>query len=416
MVAKLLFGVKLVTKAATNMNTKKRILIIGPGMEIGGVERSLLGLLGALDYSRFDVDLFLFSHTGELLKYMSEQATLLPKNKLYELIEKPIKYLFKNGHLFVGTVRLLTRTIGQLRKRSGFGKNIQYHLCHRILTAFVPANPVRYDLALGFFAPHYYLTDRVIASFKIGWVHTDYRAEEYDVAFNRKMWAGLNKIATVSEAVKLSFCELYPELSDKVVVVENVLDPEFVRLQAREFDATIELAHNGAFTILSIGRFCKQKAFDEAISACKMLVDEGRRFRWYFIGYGPDEEALRKQIVDTKLSDYVVILGKKENPYPYIVACDLYAQPSRYEGKAVTVREAQILAKPVLITDFPTAQSQLTDGFDGHICPMGAEGIAAGVRYMMDNPQYTRQLAQNAANSDYSGGEALKEILSFVND
>ena len=32
---------------------KKKILIIGPGMEIGGVERSLLGLLNSIDYDNF---------------------------------------------------------------------------------------------------------------------------------------------------------------------------------------------------------------------------------------------------------------------------------------------------------------------------------------------------------------------------
>ena len=49
-------------------------------------------------------------------------------------------------------------------------------------------------------------------------------------------------------------------------------------------------------------------------------------------------------------------------------ACDLYVQPSRYEGKAVTVTEAKILAKPILITNYSTAESQIEDGIDGVIC------------------------------------------------
>ena len=39
---------------------KKKILIVMPGaLELGGVERSLIGLLSSVDYDYYDVDLFL---------------------------------------------------------------------------------------------------------------------------------------------------------------------------------------------------------------------------------------------------------------------------------------------------------------------------------------------------------------------
>ena len=37
-------------------------------MELGGAERSLIGLLDAFDTHNYDVDLFLMRHEGELLK------------------------------------------------------------------------------------------------------------------------------------------------------------------------------------------------------------------------------------------------------------------------------------------------------------------------------------------------------------
>ena len=49
---------------------KKSILLFSQAMELGGVERSLLGLLGAVDYERFEVDVFLMRHSGELLPYL----------------------------------------------------------------------------------------------------------------------------------------------------------------------------------------------------------------------------------------------------------------------------------------------------------------------------------------------------------
>ena len=57
---------------------KPSILIFSQAMELGGVERSLLGLLDSIDYDRYDVDLFLMRHSGELMPYLNPKARLLP--------------------------------------------------------------------------------------------------------------------------------------------------------------------------------------------------------------------------------------------------------------------------------------------------------------------------------------------------
>ena len=100
------------------------------------------------------------------------------------------------------------------------------------------------------------------------------------------------------------------------------------------------------------------------------MIRAGLDVYWYIIGFGADEQLIRRKIAECGMDGRVVLLGKKENPYPYIVACDLYVQPSRYEGKCVAVREAQMLGKPVVITNYATSASQLEDGVDGVIVPM----------------------------------------------
>ena len=88
---------------------------------------------------------------------------------------------------------------------------------------------------------------------------------------------------------------------------------------------------------------------------------------------------IHDKIKESGMEDEVIMLGKKANPYPYIKKCDIYIQPSRYEGKAVTVLEAQMLGKPVVITDFPSSDSQLEDGIDGVIVPLDDSGCADGI-------------------------------------
>ena len=46
---------------------KPRIFIAIHYMHLGGAETSLLGLLQAFDTSKVDVDLFVYSHEGELM-------------------------------------------------------------------------------------------------------------------------------------------------------------------------------------------------------------------------------------------------------------------------------------------------------------------------------------------------------------
>lgn len=55
--------------------------------------------------------------------------------------------------------------------------------------------------------------------------------------------------------------------------------------------------------------------------------------KWYLIGYGGDEPLIRQKIDEAGMQARVIILGKKDNPYPYMRACDLYVQPSRYEAR-----------------------------------------------------------------------------------
>lgn len=364
---------------------KKEILIIGPGMEIGGVEKSLLGLLDSIDYDKCNVDLFLYTHTGELMPFINDHVNLLPENIYYSLAKWPIIKLFKSRHFYVGTIRLLSKLYGAIRSKFTGSGSINTAFCRKLLTRKISMLPKQYDEVYSFFQPHFFALKKVKANEKIGWVHTDYSSEfeKQDRAFYLPMWKGLDRIACVSESVKNSFESVYPELKSKTIVIENVLPINLIKAQSTEFSVENEIPRDGSFRILSIGRFCTAKAFDDAIIAANKLHAEGVNCKWYFIGYGPEEDKLKALISKFHSEEYTIILGKKINPYPYILECDLYAQPSRYEGKAVTVCEAQLLQKPVLITNYNTAKSQLTNESVSHICDLGVDGIVEGIKFMM---------------------------------
>jgi glycosyltransferase involved in cell wall biosynthesis len=146
-----------------------------------------------------------------------------------------------------------------------------------------------------------------------------------------------------------------------------------------------------------------------------MLNDRGyKNICWYVVGYGGDEQQIKDLIEENNLTDQFILLGKKINPYPFIKEADLYVQPSRYEGKAVTVVEAQVLSKPVLITNYPTAKSQVKDGFDGSICELSVQGIADGIEKLYLDSRMREQLVTNCKDTVFSNLNELNKLYSLI--
>ena len=149
----------------------------------------------------------------------------------------------------------------------------------------------------------------------------------------------------------------------------------------------------GRLNLLSVGRFSYPKNFDNIPDICRRILAAGVDVAWYLIGFGDGEAVIRERIAAAGMEDQVRILGKKVNPYPYMAACDIYVQPSRYEGSPMTVQEAKALGKPVVITRFPTASDVIEDGRDGVIVPMDNEGCARGIAGLVREGEKRDRLA-----------------------
>ncbi len=119
---------------------KKRILIAMQYMEIGGVERSLLGLLEAMDYSRFEVDLFLYRHSGELMPLIPPQVRILPEIPAYTTLTRPIAEILREGYVAIALGRLKAKAESWLfGRRGGAGENCSvYQYVADATTPFLP--------------------------------------------------------------------------------------------------------------------------------------------------------------------------------------------------------------------------------------------------------------------------------------
>ena len=259
------------------------------------------------------------------------------------------------------------------------------------------------------------MLNNVRAKKKIGWIHTDYTRILIDVDEELKMWKQLDYIASISEEVGNRFCEVFPSLRNKLIQIENILNANFIRQRADESSITLD-DDSSVINLLTIGRFSPPKRMEEIPKICKTIIEKGVSVRWYIIGYGSREieNVVRANAEKEGVADSVVILGKQKNPYPYIQACDIYVQPSRYEGKSITVREAQILCKPVIVTNYPTAGSQIQTGVDGVIVPMDVDACACEMAAFIRNADLQKKIVQHLQTHDYGNVGEIEKIYQLA--
>ena len=398
------------------MNRKKKVFIFSHAMEIGGAERALLGLLTSFDYSKYEVDLFLMQHSGELMSLIPKQVNLLPEIPQYSAIMKPMVTALKQGQLKIVAGRIIGKIKAkQFNKRMGFQDSFAvFDYSHKYTKKYLPViSKTQYDLAISFLMPHYIVQEKVQAKKKIAWIHTDYSICNMDVESETAIWSKYDNIISISDDVTKAFLTKFPSLENKIVYIENILSKDFIDGQADLIDVSNEMDIS-TVKLLSIGRFSEAKKFDEIPQIASIIKSKGIDFKWYIIGYGGEEDLIRSKISEFGMEDTVIILGKKDNPYPYIKACDIYLQPSRYEGKAVTVHEALILNKPVIITDYPTAHSQLKDGFDGIIVPMDIEGSANEIARVIEDKELQQNLISNMQLTNYSNESEIEKMYKLM--
>ena len=229
---------------------KPRIIILMHYMELGGAEMALLGLLGALDPKRVDVDLFVYSHQGSLMKFIPKHVNLLPEIGAYSVIERPMGEALRRGHIGVVIGRMMAKWQCRKYRRKhpacGDDGAIMQYIGDNVTPWLPRINPeVEYDLCISFLTPHNIGRDKVKAKKRLAWIHTDYSIVSINTDKELPVWNAYDAIASISEDVTRSFVTAFPSLQSKVIPIENILPESYVRARAEEFDARSEMHIGG---------------------------------------------------------------------------------------------------------------------------------------------------------------------------
>lgn len=362
---------------------KKKILFMVINMNIGGVEKALLNMLKTMSSEDNEVTILMLEKKGGFLNSIPDWVKIdhLP---YYEQIKnefnKPPKIIIldylKRGSIFKSIYFFI---IFLLCKIKG-----DRELFLKLLFSKYPNYKEEYDEAIAYAGPmsliDYYIINKVKAKRKISWIHFDITTIGIDRNLSKKMYKNFDQINVVSKDAKEKFDLIFPEFKNKTKVFYNViLKNEIIKLaEEKGFEDNYK-----GLRLLTVGRISKEKGQDLAIGALKLLVDRGIEAKLYLIGTGNFEQECKRIAKNLGLEEKVVFFGVKTNPYPFMKECDIYIQPSRYEGYCITLAEALIFDKKIIATKFTGALEQLKGKKDSQICDYNSESIVEGIIKLM---------------------------------
>lgn len=366
----------------------KKILFGITGLTVGGAERVLVDIVNELK-NEYDITVFTLYGKGEFEKELSKEITL--------------KSLYPSSYSEMSRIKKLLITLKLLLFRKSIYKK-QIGNEYDVQIAFLEGPITRL-----FSAKNKHVK-------KIVWVHNDIGKvfgndlkSRIKKIYDKKIYENYDKIIFVSKDNKSKFQKQYPKIGEeKINVIYNYINPEVVKEKSNK-PIDIEL-DNSILNIGIVARLVEQKALDRLIEVHTSLIQKGYKHKIYVIGDGPQRLNLEQLIKKNNVQNSFLLLGTKDNPYPYMNKMDVIALLSHYEGFGMVLVEAKILGKYILITD-TAARESLQDYPYSKIIPNSNDGIYEGIKELIE-----KGIDSCNKQTEYNNRTILDEIKNIIEE
>lgn len=358
---------------------KRKILFITSSLCQGGIEHFQISMLKMLDENKYDVTLFMYLNDVALLPLVPEHVKVI--------IDKDETHYFRQPKAISLEIKKRMCSILGFKKRAELYSKQMREYVH----AQKMMHPAKDIFGEGKF-------DVVVANV-IGRgtemaLHIE--AEKRYVFFHssldlhhdlmERLFPQFDGIVAVSSGVQNMLHEAYPDVKERVSILENWVDAQEIIKKGNEplIRGMSELEHN-KLKIVSCGRLSKEKGFDIAVKTAEILKKKGYEYEWIFIGDGAERSKIEEMIEQGELSEEITITGFMDNPYPIIKRCDIYVQSSYEESYGRTIKEAMILRCPVVSTATVGGNLLVKDKENGILTEITPEELAEGIIEMIQN-------------------------------
>lgn len=355
----------------------RKIVIILPSIQHGGIQRSLLEALNVIDRTKYDIVVYSYGHYNPL-------AGALPKDVRIIIDTDKSHYVRKPKSIFLHIAWLFSRICRNKKNIEWFAKKIKDYI-HKEKAKY-PAKkyfPDGVDISISYAMG---LCTQMALNIKADKHYVFFHSS--DPNFHRdlsdKYFKEFDNVIAVGKNVQEMLKENFPSEKEKIALIKNYIDPDNIKNLSEEYtiDTNID---NGKTIITSVIRVDKEKGADLVVEAAAKLKEQGLMFKWYIVGDGSQRDEIELQIKKNNLEKEIVITGYKENPYPYIKVCDIFVHPTYEESFGLAILEALILGKTVVSTETMGAKEVLNNGELGFLVPIKSESIADAVIEVVDD-------------------------------
>lgn len=343
-----------------------------PELPGGGAEKVLIDILSHFDFKKYDITLLLEYRQGIYLHEVPNEVKILS--------------IWRSNTLWH------QRIARRLMERGLYGR------AHELWIAPLVRRKLRnrkFDTIVSFLEGaavkiHSYL--HRYANRNISWVHIDFEKKHWSLPFFRDLedekccYEWMDKVACVSEGVKNAFIKVIGADEEKCMVVHNLIDSQKIR-ELSDIEAV-----PGA-TICMTGRLNRQKRYDRAIEAMKLLAQNGYDAKLRILGVGELENCLKKMAADAHLSDRIEFAGFQRPPYPWMKSCTIFLNTSESEGYPLSICEAMCLGMPVVATNISGAAEILSDDTYGMLTEENPSAISQALARMIDDGNLRKHYA-----------------------
>lgn len=386
----------------------KNVFFIIPTLGNGGAEKSFISMLENLNSDKYKVDVFAIRPTGLIADMLPDYVNLIPlPERLVDFkssIKQSVLNLIKKGDISGVFNRIMyTYTLWKYKKT-----NEAEQRAFRYYKKAFEGYFKHYDVAVSYLekTTNYLVSEIIDADIKIGYYHSDYNKLRLNSDLEKRLTGNLDYLVTVSDNCADILKTSLPECADKVRVVENIISRKALLEQAKE-----ENPFNDNFEgtrIVTVGRVSHEKGPDIAVETCRILCEKGYDVKWHLVGK-IDDETVVALAEKYNLSPKVLFEELQTNPYKYIYNCDIYVQPSRFEGKSIAIEEAKALGKPVVTSAFTTAFSQIEQNRTGIVADaISAEAIAEKIELLINDKELYNTISSNLEDYRSNEDEVLK--------
>lgn len=393
---------------------KIRIAVLMYSMDCGGIEKAAVSLLRALPEKEYEISLIMNKKKGSFLKYIPKHVNIQGLNVsenykkrvemgdrkwlLYSLAHGKIKQFFLTldfiiYKFFKSRENATLKRLKQLSKQIYFSKD-------------------EFDFVLSFsnieqlyHAVHYYNSNHIYY-----WLHCEIDIQRDDYRKYSNLFQRCDKIFGVSQKATDSFYKYLPQFHDHTSTYRNLIDVKLGQEMSKKY--IVKRPHK-KWWLLTVARLTRQKGIDIIPEIALKLKESGIDFAWSIIGNGPMQTLLKEKAKKYGIEDELLIEGEIDNPYPYFKDCDIYLQPSRYEGYCITVAEARMFCKPIVATDFAGASEQLEDGKCGKIVRFGIDSFADGIIDVINNPELRKRYKDGLAKQKIDTTDTISVLTDF---